>query len=71
MSPETVRAWQRILRDVVIVAVGAFMLIHETVTKDVPNPYIIAAGLTMLGLPPALRFDEWRRGGSDDNGKKD
>lgn len=53
-----------------IVAVGAFMLIHETITKDVPNPYIIAGGLTMLGLPPALRFDEWRRGGGDDDERK-
>lgn len=60
MDPKIVQAWQRILRDLVIVFVGAFILVHETLTKDVPNPYLIGAGLAALGIVPALRLDEKR-----------
>lgn len=62
---EAIRSWQRILRDLVIVVVGAFMLVYETVAAEVPNPYIIGAGLVTLGVPPALRYDERRRTGDD------
>ncbi len=62
-SLATIRAWQRIFRDLVIVGVGGFMLIYETVAAPVPNAYLIGAGLVMLGVPPALRFDERRRNG--------
>lgn len=60
---EAIRAWQRILRDLVIVVVGAFMLVYETVGAKEPNPYVIGAGLVALGVPPALRYDERRRNG--------
>lgn len=62
MNPDDARAWGRILRDLVIVAVGAFILLHEEFGRGSPDPILIAAGLTMLGLPPALRADEWRFG---------
>lgn len=55
---EELRAWQRIFRDFLIVIVGAFMLVHETIWSSDPNIYIIGAGLTALGIPPALRLDE-------------
>lgn len=51
------RAWQRIVRDLLLVGVGAFMLIYETVAVRAPNPYVIAGGLAALGLPPAIRLD--------------
>lgn len=63
MQPVTAKAWTRILRDVAIVIVGAFMLVHETL-NETPNAYIIGAGLVALGLPPALRLDA-RRGADD------
>jgi hypothetical protein len=47
-----------VLRDVAIVAVAGFMLIYETIATASPSPYLIGAGLTLLGIPPALRFDE-------------
>lgn len=62
---EALRAWQRIFRDAVIVIVGGFMLVYETVAASVPNPYVIGAGLVALGVPPALRYDEKRRNGDD------
>ncbi len=61
-SYERWRAWQRILRDVVIVACGAAMLLHETFWSHNPNIYLIGGGLAALGIPPALRLDEQRRG---------
>lgn len=68
MDPEAVRAWQRILRDFVIVALAAFILVHETITEGTPNPTLVAAGLVLLGLPPALRVDEWLRRRDKDDG---
>jgi hypothetical protein len=50
-------SWLRILRDTLIVVVGTFMLVFETVFVPAPNAYVIAAGLVALGLPPALRLD--------------
>lgn len=66
VDPEAVRAWTRILRDFAIVIVGVFILIHETLTTQTPNPLLIGAGLVLLGLPPALRADEWLRSRDDD-----
>lgn len=57
-SPKIVREWVRIIRDVAICAVAVFMMIFETVAAASPNPYIIGAALTLLGIPPALRLDE-------------
>lgn len=65
MNAEQVRAWQGIFRDVVITLVAAFMLIFETVVAASPNVYIIGAGLTMLGIPPALRLDSLRKKGGE------
>lgn len=60
---EAIRSWQRIARDALIVVVGGFILIYETVAAAVPNPYLIGAGLVAIGVPPALRYDERRRNG--------
>jgi hypothetical protein len=58
LDPATVRAWQRIARDILIVVLGAFMLTWQTVIVALPNPLLVGAGLVLLGLPPALRLDE-------------
>lgn len=70
MSPEAAREWIKILRDVATVSLAAFILIHETIASRDPNWELIGAGLTLLGLPPALRIDELRRqrNGKDDEG---
>lgn len=65
MNPEEARAWGRVLRDLAIVVIGAFILLHEELSARTPNPYLIAAGLVALGLPPALRADEWLSGRKD------
>ena len=65
-DPEAARAWGRIFRDFAIVFVGVFILIHETISGSSPDPLLIGAGLVALGLPPALRADEWLRRRGDD-----
>lgn len=66
LTPEEAREWQKIIRDVIIVLVGTFILVHETLGAGEPNLYLIGAGLAALGLPPALRLDERRRNGGGD-----
>lgn len=60
-SPDDYRAWIGVVRDALIVGVGAFMLVFETVFAHAPNPYLIGAGLTALGLPAAIRLDLGRK----------
>lgn len=44
-------------RDLMIVLVGTFMLIYDTVFASTPSPLIIGGGLTCFGLPIAFRLD--------------
>ena len=50
------RQW-KVARDVVIVCVAVFMLVHETLAAT-PSEKVLAAALLMLGLPVAFRLDE-------------
>ncbi len=64
-TPDEYRIWIGITRDAALVLVGIFMLVYETVLVHAPNPYIIGAGLTALGLPSALRLDLRKRADGD------
>lgn len=55
----------RITRDFIFVNVGIAMLAYETVSGQ-DRPYIIAAALTLCGLPFALWTDRIRQNGKDD-----
>lgn len=66
MTPQQWRTWQGIFRDVTITLVAAFMLVYETVVATDPNAYVLGAGLTLLGIPPALRLDRRRGRNGDD-----
>ncbi len=66
MDPNVLKAWQGIFRDVVITILATFMLSYETVFVGNPNAYIIGAGLTLLGIPPALRLDKLRKKPDED-----
>lgn len=70
MTPEEIRQWQAIFRDLVITLLAAFMLVYETVWARVPDPYLIGAGLTLLATPAALRLDKIRRKKSGDEGDR-
>lgn len=70
LDPEEARAWIRVARDALIVIVGSFLLVWQGVFVQVPNLYVIGAGLAALGLPPVLRLDEARRRDADDAGER-
>lgn len=67
---ETVGFIQRTVRDFAAVAVGVFMLVWQTVFTTTPNPLLIGAGLVLLGLPPALRVDQFISRENGEGGKK-
>lgn len=71
MTPERIDEWVTIFRDVVIVFLATFMLVYETAFAGEVNPYIVGAGLTLAGVPPALRLDGRRKSRSapTDNGQ--
>jgi hypothetical protein len=68
MTPETLRAWQRVIRDFVMIVVGTFMIVFGVLTIREPTvlTVVLGAGLGMFGLPPVLRFDESRRNTPED-----
>jgi len=51
----------KILRDAILVALGCFLLIHETVLASEPRELIVAAAFGLLGIPPLARLEERRR----------
>lgn len=60
MTPQGVQTWTRAFRDVFILGLGGFLLIYETLaTGGNPNALLVGAGLTLVGVPPLLRLDEF------------
>lgn len=60
-KPTEAAAWWKVVRDVLITALGMCMLLYETLKGSGADPAIVGAGLTLLGLPIALRADERRK----------
>ncbi len=60
MDPENVSTWLPIVRDLAMVAIAALILLHETLFNHDPNAVLIAAGLSLLGIPAAIRADSKR-----------
>lgn len=52
------RLWTRIARDLALLAIAMFILIHETLAEGSPNPTLIGAALACLGVPTALRLKD-------------
>jgi hypothetical protein len=62
MSDVAVKTVLNFIRDVAMIIVAAFILVHETVENtNNPDPILIGAALTLLGVPAALRADAQRR----------
>lgn len=51
-----------LLRDIIFVAVGVFILLYQTLTAA-PQVELIGAALALLGLPLYLRLREKERNG--------
>lgn len=71
MEPETLRKWIPVIRDLLIVAIAAFMLLYGTtyITEPGRLTLVIGGGLTLLGVPAGLRVRDWVRNGNGKNGK--
>ena len=50
----------KILRDVILVALGCFLLVYETVFAAEPRELIVGAAFGLLGIPPLARLEERR-----------
>jgi hypothetical protein len=63
VDPENLSPWIPIVRDIAIVLLAAFMLVFATVWIKDPTPLavIIGGGLSLLGVPAALRLDALRK----------
>lgn len=42
------------------------MLVYEVAFQVRPNAIVIGAGLSLLGLPPIFRLDEWLGRGANE-----
>lgn len=60
-SPQTTRDWVNVAKDVVLIVVGIFIIIHETWDTEPPRvPLLIIAGAA-LGLPILDYFQQLGR----------
>lgn len=54
-----------------LVTVGTFMLIYETLFVRPPNIDVLSVGAALLGIPMVVRLDLWASGnGNGKNGRK-
>lgn len=49
----------KVARDVVVIALGSILLLHEMVFAPA-DPLLVGAALLLLGVPAALRLDDKR-----------
>lgn len=63
MQPETLNAWIRIFRDIIIVILGTFMVFYGVtrITEPAVLTIVLGGGLTLLGVPAGIRVDALRR----------
>lgn len=61
MSAQQVRVWQAIFRDFLVMGVATFMLVYASAFDPTHNLYVIGGGITLLGVPAAIRLDGIRR----------
>lgn len=73
MDPETIRQWQRILKDTIAVFVGVFLLVYGAVAVHDPTALgiILGAGITCLSAPPFVRLRLERATQEEDDDRKD
>ena len=49
-TPSAVREWIGIFKDVTLILVGVFIIVHETVGTDIPSPVLLVVAAACLGL---------------------
>ncbi len=68
-SPDGLETWVPIIRDIIIIALAVFAVVFGllTIHDSTLLTVVLGFGLTMLGVPAALRIDAARRKASDDD----
>jgi membrane protein DedA with SNARE-associated domain len=62
-SPESANTWISVLKNLLLIAVGVFIIIHETVGTDIPSVVLLLVAGAALGLP-ILEYLSGMRGGA-------
>jgi len=55
VKPDSVRSWVMLAKDIVLLLVGIFIILHETIGFDPPSPALLAVAGTCIGLPIVSR----------------
>lgn len=73
MTPEQARAWVRVVRDVVLLMAGTYLLVQEQRTPGPADSILVGAAMGLLLGPAFLRADDWlrrRNGNGHENGAR-
>lgn len=54
-----------IVRDIVTLALGVFVVVFETVKVDTPSPFLLLVALALLGVPGGIGLLTLLRGKSE------
>lgn len=60
MGPEEVEKWIAVLRDLAITVIASMLFVAQVFWIE-PNAILVGGGISLYGLPVALRADAWRR----------
>lgn len=67
VSPETFKVWQRVIRDALTWILGMFIVTFQLLSHPLnPNIIWVTTGVTLMGIPPALRINERRQANDGD-----
>jgi hypothetical protein len=61
-TPEATNAWIELLKTLVLIVVGVFIIVHETVGTDYPSALLLICAAACLGLPIAGAIQGMRNG---------
>lgn len=68
MTPEEAREWLKVLRDLVLIGMGTFLLGYEAIGTGQPSEILVGAGITCYLGPTFLRADDWLKQRRNGNG---
>ena len=64
-TPKEVREWIDVIKDIILILIGVFIIIHETAGTDIPSPVLLVVASACLGLTIIDYLMGFRRGNSE------
>lgn len=58
---EIIKDYWQALRDPLLTLGGIAIAFYETLVQQVDRPYILAVAVAMMGIPWAIKADQWFR----------